>query len=320
MSTENKTIIKNYIVGGTPTTAHPAIGFLQIKTQSGVVSRCTGTLIAPDLFLTAAHCALSRANEGRIAEVLLYKQDGTRVHIPVSNCYVHSVYDLSNKARGSRADIAVFKLLFSAPEDIKPIPIHAYAPVGIPEIPNRIEIYGYGVHDAAKRQGDPQKRKAVLPVIKATRRRIYLGQGENGQNACFGDSGGPAIVYDAKGNPSVVGVMSAVGDHCSKLTVLTSVPFHAQIIADAVGGIDSQRGRISHRQDTKKDAASERLIMIDALAAPNSEFRKYGVGIIQTAELTKLPQNPNLAFQVFLVASACAVLYLGVSYDANRRN
>lgn len=181
---------------------------------------CTGTALARDLVLTAAHCVAGR----QLYTVKPYQSGGA---IPVRAVALHPRFDIASYvASRATADLALVKLAAQLPAVIVPAALAAARRVRPGET---LTIAGFGtVADRSPRGlGEPRMAKLAVTgrpgslqirlVDPATRdRRAGLG-------ACIGDSGAPA--YDGEG-PLVIGVVSwttAPNDEegCGGLTGLT---------------------------------------------------------------------------------------------------
>jgi hypothetical protein len=181
------------IFKGRPTTAYPAVVWVEIRNRDQSVGLCSGTLIAPTVVLTAGHCL---AFDPTSAEVAIYPDTGHVALVDAVRWEVHPDFDIDRLAV---ADVAA--LVLSAPVDgVAPIPLLASAPhrhaTGT--------IVGFG-DDAAG--GTGVKRAAHVRLSRCPRavRRIGIGPGQldgslcwrprrRTPDTCHGDSGGPLLI------------------------------------------------------------------------------------------------------------------------------
>jgi len=203
---------------------------------------CTGTALARELVLTAAHCV---ARNERY-EIKPYQTD---VVIPVRSIAVHPRFNLESYAASrATADVALIKLAAPLPDVIVPAALAASRRVKAGET---LTIAGFGTiadHSAA---GLGQPRMAKLTVTGnpgSLQVRLYDNVTRNlraGLGACTGDSGAPA--YDGEG-PLVIGVVSwttAAADEegCGGLTGLTPLLLYRSWIVDTARKFNSPLGR-----------------------------------------------------------------------------
>ena len=138
---------------------------------------CSGTMIAPDVVLTASHCVTKRASDHTV--ILKGRSYG------VSKVVVHPLAQ-ETKSGDLIYDIALLFLRRDPKSSYFPILTSRNARAG-----DSIYIYGYGLDE----NKDSGVLKTGTMTVTATSRRwvnaTYTGNADN--NTCEGDSGGPAF-------------------------------------------------------------------------------------------------------------------------------
>jgi hypothetical protein len=197
--------------------AHPQIGLVLFYDSAGrPLSRCSGALLSPTVFLTAGHCTYGAASAqvwfspGPITVESGYPFTGGD---SFGTPYTHPLFD---NFADSPANYDLGVVVLSTPQ---PGPYASLAPVGLLDgLPKRdanFDLVGYGLQDA------------LPPSIAADRTR-YAGQSKlvnlnntqtagynmqmtaapgTGGSVCFGDSGGPDFLA---GTLQIVAVNSFV--------------------------------------------------------------------------------------------------------------
>jgi secreted trypsin-like serine protease len=199
---------------------------------------CTGTALARDLVLTAAHCVVRPVD-------YTIKPYQTGVPIPVRAIVRHPQFDFANYAASrATADLALLKLAAPLPDVMVPASLAAPRRVTVGET---LTIAGFGVTLAGTARGLGLPRMATLTVtgrpgslqirlfdIATRNQRLGLG-------GCTGDSGAP--VFDGDG-PMVIGVVTwstAPGDEigCGGLTGVTPLLLYRDWIVDTARKFNS---------------------------------------------------------------------------------
>lgn len=170
---------------------------------------CTGTLISPQLVLTAAHCVGRRQN----GITLAFGVD------PLTGKYISrqstafKAHHLFNAAT-NRNDLAIIRFNSDAPKGYMPAMLPG------PSFPVKatysFSAIGYGrltgmppaTDKDAQGSGRLRSTDLVINSLSKDEKSFIVGQ-NGGRGICSGDSGGPALMR-LRGSDYVVGVASAV--------------------------------------------------------------------------------------------------------------
>ncbi len=217
------------IVGGTEDAGDPGIVAL-LGRRPGETSAffCTGTLIAPTVLLTAAHCVHPAiAGSGLTYEAVFFpniRNSPPSSRKPVASVHWNPAFDPTNVAAGHNVAVAI---LAAPVTDVAPVPWSASA---TPAAGSSVRIVGYGLNDGFDQEGTSAgiKRQANAPVNAVT--ATHLDVGAFGLTSCSGDSGGPAL-SPVNGFPTVVGVTSHGLQFCIGASQYSRVDIDAAFIA-----------------------------------------------------------------------------------------
>jgi hypothetical protein len=170
---------------------------------------CTGTLIAPNVVLTAAHCVWQHD----VTQIVAFfgadvAQPGESV--PIVDGRVHPGFDLSS----GDDDIAVLQL-GSAVTDVKPVAL-SVMPFDDSFVGKSARMVGFGKIDPADFSSYGTRRQGSSTV------QAFLGSsytvGNTPSVACQGDSGGASFMM-VGGTEVLTGVISRSDDQCSTFGV-----------------------------------------------------------------------------------------------------
>jgi secreted trypsin-like serine protease len=209
---------------------------------------CSGTLIAPDLVVTAAHCIVDLAQDlkwnkatylknvkvGFGNEIVKSLRDSRVRFVGLKDLKVHEGYtpeSLQNAEKEPMKDIALLRLSQRAPAGFVP----AQLPLATTALKagDRVTLAGFGLINGifGVQATSLNKVDVTIHNPKMTEAQFsYLT--EKGQTACSGDSGGPAYLRDSQGKLVVVGVTSWGDNQCVEKGVYTSlIHFRPWVVA-----------------------------------------------------------------------------------------
>jgi hypothetical protein len=223
---------------------HPYVGLLVFDSAPGVPAwRCSGSLIAPTVVLTAGHCT-----DGAVAARVWFLKDVTYDAVPFP------LYPYGGPGSGAVEGTPHTNPNYSSPDNPygggKGLPAFSYRDVGVvvldepvvmteyaalPEaglvgtLRNKspVDFVGYGVQDQAKIPGHDLPQPPPYYRWTGSRVRLYapsevisgqfvhaaeflrlaLNPGGGSGGTCFGDSGGPDLLA---GTTTILGVNSYV--------------------------------------------------------------------------------------------------------------
>ncbi len=205
------------ITGGvTDGNGHPNVGGLVNDTQysDGTWTYCSGTLISPSVFLTAAHCG----------------DDNTRVRVTFDSEYVAGDATYSGIFHAD----PLYSQVQSDPHDIAVVtldkPIKSIQPAVLPKagalskLPSTktFTAVGYGAYDVVNQPGGKaylynDVRMAAVGTLNSTNPswlRISMNEALGDGGTCYGDSGGPNFL----GSTTVLAATTITGDAVCRAT------------------------------------------------------------------------------------------------------
>jgi V8-like Glu-specific endopeptidase len=206
-SIEDSSQHREPIVGGSTTTAFPAVGAIIYQGDTW----CTGTVVAPRTVITAAHC-VKGFSASQMKFVIGAKVSAPTATLNVASAKFHPSYNESQLTN----DIAVLTLASDAPVT----PMKIVADLDASYAGDELVFVGFGASNGVQQTGYGTKRfvNMVIENISATQ----FEYSTPGKNTCNGDSGGPAFLQH-NGDLYLAGVTSYGDQNCTQYGVDTRV-------------------------------------------------------------------------------------------------
>jgi hypothetical protein len=232
------------IVGGKEEPGWEGVGALtRVATAYGYYgSFCSGTLVAQQWVLTAAHCLSGEPSNPLYPENVKFfvgpnsnpkwygvEPDDGRL-FQADAFFIHPQYN----AKYTSNDIALMHLA----RPVEDVPIYPMNEQSMTNslLSKEVLYVGYGVANGISNQGGGIKRSGYMTLWAVESTSYVSGFKKSG--VCFGDSGGPGLL-EFGGEMRVIGVNSTVfsqsGDPCTGGAVQTRVDVYADWIAETMG-------------------------------------------------------------------------------------
>lgn len=198
------------VVNGTP--AQQCEWPASVALTVGGTVYCSGTLISPDVVLTAAHCIHPDSGWG-VPDAIAFGEDGFApvMTTGVQSCGIHPFYVSEAELHSDEDAYDLAYCVLSEPVDIRPTPMIMGCEVDqlVPGMDVTIVSFGANSYEFDMPDGIGLKRWSVqtLEEIDDLDQIFVLG-GEG--SGCSGDSGGSAYVQLADGSWRVIGATARV--------------------------------------------------------------------------------------------------------------
>ena len=200
---------------------HPEVGAL-VGTFNGVTyPYCTGTLISPTVFLTAAHCDIGTST----VYVTFDSVYSSRSKLYSGTFYADPLY---NQRQSDPHDIAV--VVFDKP-------IRGIEPAQLPTLnqfdklspDQQFTSVGYGGQEAVNQPGGPvigyldtrEYSVGTLNAVGPSYLRISQNPATGNAGTCYGDSGGPNFLGAGATETNIIAGTTITGDSLCKSTNVT---------------------------------------------------------------------------------------------------
>jgi trypsin len=247
------------IVGGHAASIEefPSLAYIEAVEGRSVFS-CTGTVVAPRVVLTAAHCVES-VEKGTITQPSRYALStgiaDPRQAKPDDIFHVVANHVFPGFDPGIiHGDAAI--LVLDRPTTAPPIPLAGAGDAALYAGGAEAQLTGWGLTRGNARQAPPHLRATTTVVKPASFCRQKISpfykpflptaqtcvlSSDHASGGCFGDSGGPAIGKRADGSAVQLGITSTGGPECStkEPTVLTRVDFISTWVSEWVAAIET---------------------------------------------------------------------------------
>src|SRR5262245_13898087 len=207
--------------GGPDGTGHAEVGALlaQQPFSDGTWTECTGTLIAPRVFLTAEHCDLG---VDRVEVTFDSTFDRQQSITDWGTWHGDPAY---NKSASNPHDIAVV-VLDNAIADIQPASLPAADSLSGLNGHQQFTSVGYGAQSVGRQPGGHTfhyvavRYVAVGTLNSATKSWLRISQNASTGNGgtCYGDSGGPNFLGAGANETRIVAATTISGDTTCRST------------------------------------------------------------------------------------------------------
>jgi secreted trypsin-like serine protease len=249
------------IIGGSPATIEqfPYLAYIEAGNQHSGFA-CTGTVVAPRVVLTAAHC-VEDVETGEFSKPPEYRV-ATGVANPKRALLAENVFNVvathvfpSFDPGVVHGDAAI--LILDRPTAAPPLALAGATDAALYQGGALVSVAGWGVTAGQARQAPANMRTTTMTVQKESTCRAktkgfygdysgafqlcLLATPRDTSGTCFGDSGGPAVATRPDGTPVELAVISVVGPLCSPQTpnVLTRVDYVSTWVGEWIAATES---------------------------------------------------------------------------------
>lgn len=200
---------------------HPNVGALVGTFDGQTYPYCSGTLISPTVFLTAAHCG----DDGTRVQVTFDSEYSSKSRVYSGTFQAHPLYP---GAENDPYDIAV--VVFDRPiKGIQPARLPSAGSLSNLPKNQQFTAVGYGGQEAVNGPGGPvigyldtrEYAVSTLNAIGPSYLRLSQNPATGNGGTCYGDSGGPNFLGAGAKETNIVASITITGDSLCKSTNVT---------------------------------------------------------------------------------------------------
>jgi hypothetical protein len=199
---------------------HPEVGALLAPTaySDGTWATCSGTLISPTVFLTAAHCDQGLS---RVAVTFDSVYDASKGTTYWGTWHADPQY---TSAQSDPHDVAVV-VLEKPVKSVQPARLPAAASLSGLSVGTRFTSVGYGAQSVTINKGPTFHYADVryvatggLDAVNPSWLRISMNPALGNGGTCYGDSGGPNFLGAGATETNIVAATTITGDFMCRAT------------------------------------------------------------------------------------------------------